>query len=380
MNRPAVAAMLVTALAAFAAPACRRAEAPVPVPPAGEVWLTEAQMHGARLVIEPAAVRPLTLRLVTAGRVAFDEGRVAHVFSPVSGRIVDVAGRLGQRVRAGDTLAVIESPDLETAWSDLLKARADAVAAGHEDERQKNLYEHGAAAEREAEAARDNAARARAELERAELRLKMLHASPDGKATQQFRLRAPVPGEVVFRTATPGLEVQGMLASASIVQELFTVGELDPIWVWGDVYERDLGRVRPGQSVAITSAADAATPIEGSIDYVGQVLDPQTHTSRLRCVVRNADRRLKPEMFVTLSVDLDRKDALAVPRAAVIKAGSRQTVFVEDGRTSDGRTRFLQRPVELAEADGGWVEVSEGLKAGERVVVSGSILLSGGND
>ncbi len=380
MKRPAAAAVLAPALAALAAAACHRAEAPVPVPPAGEVWLTEAQMHGARLVIEPAAVRPLTLRLVTAGRVAFDEGRVAHVFSPVSGRVVEVPGRLGQRVRAGDALAVIESPDLETAWSDLLKARADAVAARHEDERQKNLYDHGAAAEREAEAARDNAARAEAELERAELRLKMLHASPNGKATQEFLLRAPVRGEVVFRTATPGLEVQGMLASASIVQELFTVGELDPIWVWGDVYERDLGRVRPGQRVAITSAADTAAPIEGSIDYVGQVLDPQTHTSRLRCVVRNADRRLKPEMFVTLSVDLDRKDALAVPRAAVIKAGARQTVFVEDGRTSDGRTRFLQRPIELAEADDGWVEVAGGLKAGERVVVSGSILLSGGSD
>jgi len=97
-------------------------------------------------------------------------------------------------------------------------------------------------------------------------------------------------------------------------------------------------------------------------------------------VVRNPDRRLKPEMFVTLSVELERRDALAVPRAAVIKAGSRQTVFVQDGKTPDDRTRFLQRPVELADADDGWIAIASGLNAGEKVVVSGSILLSGGSD
>jgi membrane fusion protein, heavy metal efflux system len=370
---------IVLAAAALAA-SCRRPDPPSAAVPAGEVWLTDAQIQGARLVVAPAARRPLTLRLVTAGRVAFDEGRVAHVFSPVSGRVTDVPGRLGLRVAKGEPLAVIESPDLATAWADLLKARADRVAAVHEDARQESLFAHGAGAQRDAEAARDNAAKAEAELARAELRLRLLHASPDGEPTQRFLLRAPLAGEIVNRAATPGLEVQGMLAQANVVQELFTVGELDPVWVWGDVYERDLVRVRPGQRVAITSTADPEHAIEGSIDYLAQTLDPQTHTARLRCVVRNADGRLKPEMFVTLSVELERREALAVPRAAVIKAGARQTVFVEDGKAPDGRTRFLQRAVELADADDGWVGVAGGLVPGEPVVVSGSILLSGGSD
>jgi len=373
-------ARAIALVLAAAAAGCHRAE-PVPAtPPAGEVWLTDEQIRGGRLEIEPVGTRSLGVRLVTAGKVAFDEGRVGHVFSPVSGRVVEVPGRLGQRVRAGDTLAVIESPDLASAWSDLLKARADRVAAAHEDTRQQNLFTHGAGSERDAEAARDNAAKADAELERAQLRLKLLHASPEEKPSQRFLLRAPVAGEIVNRTATPGLEVQGMLASANVVQELFTVGELDPVWVWGDVYERDLARVHAGQKVGITSSADPPRVIEGSIDYVGQALDPQTHTARLRCVVRNPERRLKPEMFVTLSVELERRDGLAVPRAAVIKAGQRQTVFVEDGKADDGRRRFLQRTVELADADDGWIGVTDGVKAGERVVVSGSILLSGGSD
>ena len=350
------------------------------MPPAGEVWLTEEQIRGARLAIEPLGQRNLALHLVTAGRTAFDEGRVAHVFSPVSGRVTSVLGKLGQKVRAGEPLAVIESPDLATAWSDVLKARADAAAADHENDRQKNLYEHGAGSERDSEAARDNAAKADAELQRAELRLKLLHASPEGSPTQQFLLRAPVGGEIVSRAATPGLEVEGVLSSANIVQELFTVGELDPIWIWGDVYERDLGRVRAGQKVAITSVAYPGRAIDGAIDYVGGTLDPQTHTAKVRCVVRNREGLLKPEMYVTLTVELERRDTPALPRTAVIKAGERQTVFVEDGRTADGRRRFLQRPVELEEADDGWVGIASGVRAGDRVVVSGSILLSGGND
>src|SRR5262249_830488 len=111
--------------------ACHRAEPAETAPPPGETWLTEAQIKGARLVIEPAGTRTLALHLVTAGRVAFDEARVAHDFSSVSGRVTKVVGALGQRVGRGDALAIIESPDLGSAWSDLIKARADLVAADH---------------------------------------------------------------------------------------------------------------------------------------------------------------------------------------------------------------------------------------------------------
>jgi cobalt-zinc-cadmium efflux system membrane fusion protein len=372
-------AALALGLLAIAA-ACRRSEPAEAVAPPGETWLSEAQIRGGRLVIEPAGRRNLALHLVTAGRVAFDEARVAHVFSPVSGRITRVVGALGRRVPAGEPLAVLESPDLASAWSDLIKARADQVAAGHERDRQKNLFEHDAGSERDAEAARDNAEKADAEVQRAELRLQLLHAAPQGQATQEFLLRSPIAGEIVARTATPGLEVQGMLSSANVVQELFTVGELDPVWVWGDVYERDLGRVRPGQPTSITSVAYPGRRVEGTIDYVASSLDPQTHTLRVRCVVPNPERLLKPEMYVTLRVQLERGDALALPRGAVIKAGDRQTVFVEDGKAPDGRTRFLQRAVALGEADDGWVAIASGLEEGEKVVVSGSILLSGGSE
>jgi len=360
--------------------ACQRSKPEEKTPPAGETWLSDEQIRGARLAIEPVGTRALALHLVTAGRIAFDEGRVAHVFSPVSGRVTKVLGAFGQRIGKGDPLAVIESPDLGSAWSDLIKARADLVAAQHEFERQQNLFAHHAAAERDYEAAQDTAQKSKAEVERAQLRLKMLHASESGSATQEFLLRSPISGEVINRNATPGLEVQGMLSSANVVQELFTVGDIDRVWIWGDLYERDLGKVRRGQNVTMTSVASPGDAITGAIDFVGNALDPQTHTVKIRCAVPNGDHVLKPEMYVTLSVELERREALALPRTAVIRSGDRQTVYVEDGKTDDGRTRFRERTVQLGEADDGWVSVTSGLSPGDRIVVSGSILLSGSRE
>ena len=370
--------LLVLCALLAASAGCRRSEPAAAVPPPGETWLTDEQVKGAHLSVEPAGEKNLALHLVTAGRVAFDESRVAHVFSPVSGRVMQVLGAFGQKVGKGDPLAVIESPDLGSAWSDLLKARADMVAAGHELERQKSLFEHQAAAERDYEAAQDNATKALAEVERAQLRLKMLHASESGGATQEFVLRSPIAGEVVNRNATPGLEVQGMLSSANIVQELFTVGDIEEVWIWGDLYERDIGKVRRGQKAVITAVAYPGHEIAGTVDFVGSALDPQTHTSKIRCSVRNAERLLKPEMYVTLSVELERRNALALPRAAVVRSGDRQVVYVVDGKAPDGRMRFKERAVTLGDADDGWVGIASGLVSGERVVVSGSILLSGG--
>jgi len=374
MRRRAAFLLLGAALAGLVG--CRRPERVEKEPPAGETWLSEAQIRGARLAVEPVGTRTLAFHLVTAGHVAFDEARVAHVFSPVSGRVTKVLGAFGQRVAKTDPLAVIESPDLGSAWSDLLKARADLTAAEHEFQRQKELFEHRASAERDYETAQDNAQKARAEVDRAQLRLKMLHVSESSSATQEFVLRSPISGEIVNRTATPGLEVQGMLSSASTVVELFTVGDIDPVWIWGDLYERDLAKVHRGQKVTITSVAYPGRQITGAVDFVGNVLDAQTRTAKIRCAVPNRDHVLKPEMYMTLTIELERREMLALPRTAVLRSGDHQTVYVEDGKADDGRTRFRERPVELGEADDGWVSVTSGLSPGDRVVVSGSILLS----
>ena len=357
-------------------PACRKpAPAEESIPP-GEVWLTPGQVSGARLEIISIEKRPLQLRLKTSGKVAFDENRIAHVFSPLSGRVTRVIGQFGQKVRPGQALAVLESPDLGSAWSDVVKARADLTAAEHENQREAELFRSDAAAKRDAETAADNYGRALAEAQRAELRLKTFHVPVTGPPSQEYVLRSPIAGEIVNRTATPGLEIQGMLSSANVAQELFTVGSLDEVWIWGDLFEENLSAVRAGQPVSIETTADPSAAIAGTVDYVAPILDPQTHTARLRCRVANMARKLRPEMYVSLSVELDPISTLAMPRSGVVRSANRSIVFRQMGATADGRVRFEGVPVETGDGDADWISIRSGLKAGDRVVSSGAILLA----
>ncbi len=359
--------------------ACGAAEKPTAAAaqaPKGEVWLSSQQVDQAHLKLAPAAVRPLARELVTGGKMAFDDLLVSHVFSPVTGRVSQIYAHLGEKVTKGQPLALVDSPDLGSAYSDLLKAQADLVAAQHDIQRQRDLLAAHAASQSQVEQSEDSYRKAEAEMERARLKVKLLHASQSDIVSQQYLLRSPIEGEVIARNMNPGIEIQGMLSGASIANELFTIGDLSRVWMLADIYERDLGAVHPGAKVAITTVAYPGETFQGSVDYVSDVLDPQTRTAHLRCTIENPDRKLKPEMYVTASVALGQRDALAVPRDAVLQMGDRSIVFVQVGTTETGLRRFAPRPVTTGIEQQDWIEILHGLQAGDSVVTEGAILLS----
>src|SRR5262249_10954449 len=151
----------------------------------------------------------------------------------------------GARVKKGAALAIIESPDVGNAFADLAKAQADLIAAEHDFRRQKELYEAHAGSQRDFEAAEDNYGKAKAEMERARRKAALFRKAGGDDVTQGFTLRAPIDGEVISRSVNPGAEVQGQYSGGTAV-ELFTIGELDSVWVLADVFEMDLGRVAKG--------------------------------------------------------------------------------------------------------------------------------------
>ncbi len=357
--------------------ACGRAPSPSPSggAPRGEIWLSQDQVRQAQIKIDEVGLHPLTEKIVTGGKIAFDDLRVTHVFSPVTGRVTRIMADFGQQVHKGDPLAEIDSPDLASAYSDELKAQADLTAAQHDVSRQRDLEAAGAAAQAQLEQSEDNFRKAQVELERAQLKIKLLHASGRTTVTQSFLLRSPIDGEVVGRNVNPGIEVQGMLSGANVANELFTVGAIDKVWLLADLYESQLGRVHPGDAVDITTVSypDA---FHGKVDYVSDVLDPSTRTARLRASIDNPDRKLKPEMFVTATVRLGQRQAIAVPRTAVLKLSDQYVVFVQVGRTDAGLLRFAVRPVKTGDDEGGYVEILQGLNPGEQLVTEGAILLS----
>jgi cobalt-zinc-cadmium efflux system membrane fusion protein len=343
--------------------------------PHGEIWLTADQISQTKIKIEPVEVRQLTERVVTGGKIAFDDLRVAHVFSPVTGRVSKIYADLGQIVKKGDPLAAIESPDLAQAYSDVLKASADLVAAEHDVKRQRDLAEAHAAAQSQLEQSEDNFHKAQAEMERAQLKTKLLYGHDGRSVEQSYLLRAPIDGKVVARNVTPGIEIQGMLSSANIANELFTVGAIDQVWLLADLYEAQLGKVKAGDKVDLATVSYPDT-FHGVVDFVSDMLDPNTRTARLRCSIQNPDGRLKPEMFVTATAYHGERPALAVPRTAVLKLSDQYVVFVQVGKTEGGLLRFMVRPVKVGDDESGFVEILEGLKAGDSLVTEGAILLS----
>jgi cobalt-zinc-cadmium efflux system membrane fusion protein len=232
-----------------------------------------------------------------------------------------------------------------------------------------------AVAQKDVETAEDNYRKAKAEVARAKQKASLLRVGADS-VSQGYVLTSLIDGEVVNRSISPGMEVQGQY-SGGTAAELFTVGETNPVWVLADAYEMDLARIHVGAKVHIKVVA-FAEPFDGTVDWVSASLDPQTRTAKVRCTVKNPDHKLRPEMFATATIETDGRSALAIPRRAVVHLGDQAVVFVQRGDTNDGKLRFERVPVTVDEDEvGHLVAVQHGLAPGDVIVVSGAILLAG---
>ena len=346
-------------------------------PPPGEVWLTAQQVKDAHLEIEPATDRPVGGTVHSAGRVTFDDLRVGHVFSPVTGRITKILAQPGQRVQKGQGLCVIQSPDLGSAISDMAKAQASLFQAERDWKRQKELLELHAAAQRDYETAESAYLNAKAEMERAETKAKLLRNAGLDAVTQEYVLPSPIAGEVIMRGANPGLELQGQYSGGSAV-ELFTIGELDRVWVLADVYEMDLPHVKKGADVAVNVLSYPGETFNGAVEWISGALDPISHIAKVRCSIANPDGKLRPEMFGTASITVDPDQKFAVKRAALLQLGEQPVVFAQIGTTPAGQLRFERKPIAVDEmSDGTYVPIKNGVERNENIVVNGGVLLLG---
>jgi cobalt-zinc-cadmium efflux system membrane fusion protein len=363
------------AAAGMACHASHATENSGPQVPPGQVWMTPAQVAESQIEVAPVAEQDVDDTILTSGTVVLDDLRTGHVFSPVTGRVVKISAQLGDRVTKGQPLSVIESPDIGTAVSDVHKAQADLIAATHELKRKQDLFEQHAASAAEVEQAEDAQRNAKAEVERARQKQFLLGQGNVDVVTGTFSLPSPIEGEVLMRNITPGVEVQGQY-SGGATQELFTIGELDRVWILGDIYEIDLGRVRVGAQAMVTVVAYPGKVFKGTVDWLSGSLDPTTRTAKIRCTFDNADRLLRPMMYSTVQIAVDQRRAVAIPPSALKKLGEYRVVFVQVGE-GDGKVHFERIPVDVDErGTTGWLEVRHGLDAGQKIAVKGVDALS----
>ncbi|MCI0340757.1 MAG: efflux RND transporter periplasmic adaptor subunit [Planctomycetales bacterium] len=365
--------------------------------PAGDpnrVVLTPEAMLTFGIRIESAEMRFLQPVLEVPARVSFDRDALAHVGSPLRGRVADIAVRVGDAVQKGDRLLTIESPELGEAQVEFLRRRAalaaaaptlDLAKAAHE--RARGLWKGDGgvslsevqAREADVKTAEAVLELARAEVVAGEARLHVLGMAPEavsemaasGRVSSALDVGAPVAGEIVARDVTLG-EVVGPERDA-----LLTVADPSSFWVLAEVPEASLSEMALGASASLALPGGAETGLGGTIALVPRSVDPSTRTGRVRIEVLAPSGALRDGLFVTARIALGGATAsesvLAIPEIAVQTIEGTPTVFV--AAAEGGDAAFELRRVAVGRPVGGLVPVLVGLTDGERLVTEGSFLL-----
>jgi len=325
-----------------------------------------AQSAGVRIgTAGPAKIRS-TLQL--SGEIQFNQDHLAHVVPRLDGVVIKSAKNLGDRVRKGEVLAVLESQMLADRKSEHLATQTRLDLATTTFEREKRLWEEKISAEQDYLASRHALAEAQIAHRNAEQKLLALglnHAAvmrggSDGLT--RYDVRAPIEGVVIEKHLALGEAVK---EDASI----FTIADLSTVWAEMTIYPKDLDSVRIGQKVNVR-ATGLDAEATGRVSYVGSLIGEQTRSAKARVTLQNPDRSWRPGLFVTVElVQNEAEVPVAVPIEAIQTYRDWKVVFGRFGEF------FEARPVELGRSDGQWVEIVNGLLPGTKYAAANSFVL-----
>lgn len=319
--------------------------------------LTSLRIETVTDMIAPAA-EPLN------GKISFDENHTARINSPVVGRATSIKAQIGDSVKAGQVLMVMDSPDLGSAVADARKAEADLQLKRQALERNRMLLQGGVIARKELENSQADLSESQAEAERANARLKNLGASRGNN--ESYAVRSPITGIVVDRKVNPSSEVR-----PDATDPLFIITNPNFLWANIDLPERDLSKVAVGQAVSVQVDAYPNEVFSGTVKSIGVMLDPTTRRVPVRCSI-DSKGKLKPEMYARITpLSQQNNKVIRLPNSALITEGLYSYVFVEETPN-----HLKKRRVTLDLQEREYATVKEGLKAGERVVTVGAILLN----
>ena len=309
---------------------------------------------------------PQLLRL--SGRLVWDENHTVRLFSAFAGRVIHILVKAGDRVKAGQTLAMLASPDFGQAQADARRAQSDFALAEKNLNRLRELYAAGVSSRKDLITAEADYARAEAELARAVGKVK-LYGGGSESVDQNLALASPIDGVVVERNINPGQELRPDLQLANS-PPMFVITDPSRLWVQLDAAEGQLPSLRRGQTVRLRSSAWPDESFEATVETISDFIDPASRTVKVRGTVANRDRKLKGEMFVTAELPDAARAGLQVSERALVLSGGRYYVFVEE---SPGHFAWIEVKVEAVRD--GVAGVISGVDLGQKVVVEGTLLL-----
>jgi cobalt-zinc-cadmium efflux system membrane fusion protein len=319
-----------------------------------------------KLAIETVAAKEIKRDLVLPAVVEADPAHLIKVSPPLSGLVTQLSVELGARVKAGQQLVVIDSPDLGSAYSDYDRAKVLLALALKSRDRERGLEKVGGAALKDLQQAETDYVTAEVEYQRATAHLKQIGvADPDAAdKSQKVTVTSPMDGSVIDLAVAAGEYWNDPTVS------LMTIADLNTIWVTASVPEKDTSLVSKGQAVDVTFPAYPGELFKGQVLFVSDVLDPDTRRTKVRIAFQNPGTRLRPGMFANVSFYAPVQSSPVVPASALVLKDDENQVFVETAPW-----KFEARNVDISFQQGDQVVLANGVKPGERVVVRGGVLL-----
>ena len=338
---------------------------------------TQAQQH-VGLRTTRVAFKELQEYLHVVGTVQPIDTRIGHVRPLTRGRVQRVDVRVGDRVSAGQALATFDNIEAgevlaqyQGALAELQRLKLQQASAQRIAERNNELSNLGAIAKKNAELSRVEAQSAQDSVRVQESVVAGLVSRLRRFGVEQVNVSNP---STVIRAPFAGVVIKAQTAPGDVFdadRELFSIADLSHVWVQAEVYEQDLGRVKVGQPAVITVDTYPGEKFQGQVTYLGDILDPQTRTARVRCEVANPGIRLKLDMFASIELPTHfNRRALVVPASAIQHLNGNSVVFIR--KTPTG---FEVRPVKTGKTLEEETEIQSGLQEGEQAVSVGSFHL-----
>jgi len=318
----------------------------------GLLSVPESSPLRTHLEVQSVIAGGTTMTLELPASVEADPARTINLLSPLMGRVVSLKVGLGA------------SGDLAQAYADEDKARDALDLATKVLERARGVHEAGGIADKDVETAQSGVNQAQAEMVRAQSRLLSLNGGASGK-TRELALTAPQAGVVTTLALASGAQVSDPTAT------LMTITNLERVFVTANIAEGDIGTVAIGTQADITLTAYPGKPLHATITEVNAIVEPDTRRQKVRIELPNADLRLMPNMYATVTIAIPATGAVIVPQSALLMKNDTVSVMVEVKPWV-----FQRRTLRIADETETSASVLSGLAPGDRIVVKGGILLN----
>lgn len=317
------------------------------------------------IALDSAGICFVNDAITLSGEVSFNENTVNKIFPRNSGQVIECKVSVGDKVQAGQALAVIKSADIAGNYSDIASANADINITKRQLLNTENLYNNGIASEKEFTEAKQNYEKALAAKNKIQSLLN-INGGNHTNAAGTYTLTSPINGYIVEKKVNAGNFIR-----TDMGDNLFTISNLKDVWVNANVFEADIPKVKEGYAVEVVTLAYPKNIFKGYINKVNEVLDPSNKTLRVRIKLENNELLLKPEMFAKVIVtDKENRKAICIPTNALISQNEKNFVVIYNSNSD-----MQIAEINILKTIGDKTYITDGINPGQKIIVKNQILI-----